>query len=122
MGLRRFPEAIEETQKFSRRFPNNPDSYFARARIEAFLQKDAEPLRATLRDHGNLLDEAGRKAIGAEIATAEGRYLDAVKLWGDVPMRDPRARAEQTGFLYLAAGNGESRRAKFPRGRAYWAG
>ena len=62
-------------------------------------------MHAALRDHGNLLDLAYRKAIEAEIARAEGRYLDAIRLWDAVPSQDPLARGERIGFLYLAAGD-----------------
>jgi len=104
-GLRRLTEGIEATQKYATRFPNNPDPYFVRARIDAYVHKDIEPLRKALSEHGNLYDEIGRKVIAAEIARAEGRYLDAVKLWEDVPVEEPMSRAMRTGFLYLAAGN-----------------
>ena len=40
LGLRRFPEAIELTKLQAVRFPNNPDSYFVRARLESILLKD----------------------------------------------------------------------------------
>ena len=105
LGLRRYPEAIERTRLHSRRFPNDPDGYLTCARIESYLQNSAEPLRAALRDHGSLLDPAYHKAIEAEVARAEGRYLDAVRLWAAVPPQDPLARGERIGFLYLAAGD-----------------
>jgi TolB-like protein len=105
LGLRRFPEAVERIKLQSRRFPNEPDAYFTRARIESYLQNSAEPLRTALRDHGTLLDPQYHKAIEAEVARAEGRYLDAVRLWAAVPPQDPLARGERIGFLYLAAGD-----------------
>jgi len=105
LGLRRYPEAIETTRVYTKLFPNNPDSYFARARLEGYVKHSSEPLQAALRDHANLLDPAYRKAIEAEIARAEGRYLDAIRLWDAVPSQDPLARGERIGFLYLAAGD-----------------
>jgi len=105
LGLRRYPEAIEQTRLLSRRFPNDPDGFFVRARIESYLQGSAEPMRTALRDHGNVLDPLFHKAIEAEIARVEGRYQDAARLWAAVPPQDPLARGERIGFLYLAAGD-----------------
>jgi TolB-like protein len=105
LGLRRFPEAIEHTRVLSRRFPNNPDHDFVRARLESFMQRSAEPLKAALRDHEGRIDAPYHKAIEAEIARLEGRYLDAVRLWDGVPAGDPVDRSERIGFLYLAAGD-----------------
>jgi tetratricopeptide (TPR) repeat protein len=99
------PEAIELAKVRTSRFPNNPDLYFVRARIESFQQNNPEPLRAALRDHGELLDPVGRKRIDAEIATAEGRYLDAARLWEDLPVVDVLAQSAHLGFLYFAAGD-----------------
>lgn len=105
LGLRRFPDAIEQARLHSRRFPNDPDGYFARARIEMYLQHNAEPLRAALRDYNHLLDPVYLEAIKAEIARAEGRFLDAARLWEAMPTEDPLSRGERLGFLYLAAGD-----------------
>ena len=105
VGLRRYPEAIEQTTLYSKRFPSSPDGYLARAHLEGYLQHSAEPLRAALREYGSQLDPLHHKVIDAEIAAAEGRYLDAVRLWNAVPPLDPLARGEQIGFLYLAAGD-----------------
>ena len=108
LGLRRYPEAIDVTTLYSKRFPNSPDGYLARAHLEGYLQHSVEPLRAALREHGKLLDPLTHKVIEAGIATAEGRYLDAVRLWNEVPPWDPvdpAGRGEQIGFLYLAAGD-----------------
>lgn len=105
LGLRHYPEAIEQTKLFARRFPNNPEPYVLGARIEGHVQRSVEPLRAFLRDHDALLDPEYHKAIEAEIATEEGRYLDAIRLWDAVPSQDPLARGERIGFLYFAAGD-----------------
>ena len=104
-GLRRFKEAIERTEIYTTRLPNSPDSYFTRGRIEARLQRSVEPLRVALRDHGILLDPGDHKVVEAEIAEAEGRYLDAVRLWDVVPLADPLQRGALIGALYLAAGD-----------------
>jgi TolB-like protein len=103
-GLRRYPEAIEATKLDQRRFPDHPEMYIVRARIESFMQHSIEPLRQALRDHGALQTPAVRTAAEAEIARAEGRYLDAVQLWGAVPVDDPLDRDERIGFLQWAAG------------------
>ena len=105
IALRRYPEAIEQARLLARRFPNNPDGYLIAARIESYLQHSAEPLRTVLRDHGKLLDPEYHKAVEAEIARAEGRYLDAIRLWDAVPPQDPLGRGERIGFLYFAAGD-----------------
>jgi TolB-like protein len=119
LGLRRYPEAVEWTKTNSKRFPNEPDWYFTRARIEGYLQNSAEPLRTALRDHGTLLDPPYHKAIEAEVARAEGRYLDAVQLWAAVPTQDPLARAERIGFLYLAAGDASHAEQSFRGGEEF---
>jgi TolB-like protein len=105
LGLRRYPEAIEEMKKHSKRFPNHPGGDLVRARIEAFLAHSIEPLRAALREHGKLLDAPDHKMLEAEIARAEGRYLDAVRLLEEVPDADPLLRGERLAFLLRAAGD-----------------
>ena len=105
LGLRRYPEAIEQTRLDLVRFPGNPDNYFARARLEGRLQHSLEPLRAALRDHGRLLDDDTYRATEAEIAQDEGRYIEAIALWAKVPVYDPLARGRRMGLLYLAAGD-----------------
>lgn len=105
LGLRRYPEAIEQTRRFARRFPNDPVSYLTAATIETHLQHSVEPLRAFLRDHGNLLDPASRTVVEAAIATEERRYLDAIRLWDAVPAEDRLSRGLRIGVLYLAAGD-----------------
>src|SRR5262249_40226593 len=60
---------------------------------------------AAMRDHGNRLDPKERKGVEAEIARAEGRYLDAVKVWEAAEYEDPLSRRMRIGFLYHAAGD-----------------
>jgi len=115
LGLRRFPEAIEQTRLYSRRFPNVADPHFVRARIESYLGHTVDPLRAALRDHGALLDAKGRSAIEAEIAEAEGRYLDAIGLW-EGAASDPLFRLMRTGFLYFFAGDVAQARKRLAEG------
>jgi TolB-like protein len=115
LGLRRYPEAIEEMKIHSKRFPNHPGGDLVRARIEGFLEHSIEPVRAALRDHGKLLDATDHKMLEAEIARAEGRYLDAVRLLEEVPRADPLERGEQLAFLLRAAGD-ERRAAQAFRG------
>ena len=105
LGLRRYPEALEQTTLYSKRFPSSPDGYLARAHLEGYLQHSIEPLRAALREHGNLLDPLNQKVIELQIAMAEGRYLDAVQLLNGLPPQDLLERPELVGFLYLAAGD-----------------
>ncbi len=116
VGLRRYPEAIEQTTLYSKRFPNSPDGYLARAHLESYLQHSVEPLRAALREHGNLLDPLYHKVIEAGIAAAEGRYLDAVRLVNAVrPWHfvEPVEIGEWIGFLYFAAGDPERAQQSF---------
>jgi TolB-like protein len=112
-GLRRYPEAIEATELLQRRFPDNPEIFVLRARIQGFMQHSVEPLRQALRDHGNALSQPTRAAVEAEIARAEGRYLDAVQLLSAVPVGDPLDREEMIGFLYWAGGRTAQALAKF---------
>jgi TolB-like protein/Tfp pilus assembly protein PilF len=105
LGLRRFPEAIEWTKLLAKRFPNDPDRYISRARLDSYLQNSVEPLRALLRIHRNLLDPVDQRFIEAGIARGERRYLDEIKLWDAVPVQDPPERAILIGFLYWAAGD-----------------
>jgi TolB-like protein/Tfp pilus assembly protein PilF len=105
LGLRRFPEVIEWTKLFAKRFPNSSDSYVARARIESYLQNSVEPLRTLLRTHGNLIDPVEQHVIEAGIARGERRYLDEIKLWDGVPADDPSKRAVLIGFLSWAGGD-----------------
>ena len=105
LGLRRYPEAIEQTKLDATRFPGDPEPFFFRARIEGRIQRSVEPLRMALRDHGNQLEPPARIGIEYEIARAEGRYADALRRLESIPAEDPLARGERMGFLYLAAGD-----------------
>jgi TolB-like protein len=105
LGLRRYPEAIEQLKLISARFPNDPEPYIVRASIEGYLQHSAEPLHAVARDHGNVLDTASRNEIEYEIAEAEGRYLDAARALDAIPALTPFERAMNVGFFYAAAGD-----------------
>ena len=105
MGLRRYPEAIKQTESLSARFPYRPGSFFIRARIQSRLQGNAEPLKAALRDYGSLNDWIDNDLIQAEIAQLEGRYLVAASLWERAGYEwDPLSRGLQIGALYFAAG------------------
>ena len=105
IGLRRYPEAIEQAQLDSKRFPNTPDGYLTCARLEAFVQHKAEPMRVALREHGGLSSQSDQRAFEAEIARIEERFLDAAHAWEDLPTTDVLARAERIAFLYFAAGD-----------------
>ena len=104
LGLRRYPEAIQRILAFQARFPARPAGTFVRARLEAQMRGgDIEPLRAALHEHGSTLGSAERKSVEAEIARAEGRYLDAIALWSEVPVDEAMMRDEKIGGLYWAA-------------------
>jgi TolB-like protein len=105
LGLRRYPEAIEQTELYLKRFPGDAEAYFWRARIESLQGQAIAPLRAALRDHGDAMKAAYRTEIEAEIARAEGRYQDAVRLLATVPTDTPIDRHYRVGFLYFAAGD-----------------
>ncbi|HTL49730.1 MAG TPA: TIR domain-containing protein [Steroidobacteraceae bacterium] len=105
LGLRRYPEAIAQTELYLKRFPGSADPYFTRARIESFVQQNVAPLRAALHAHGDAVDPAYRTAVATEIARAEGRYLDAIRLLDSVPTDTPIDRKYRVGFLYYAAGD-----------------
>ncbi len=105
LALRRYPEAIEQTKLELIRFPGSADAYFARARIEGFMRQSLDPLRRAWELHGKaLLDKGAGAEVQAEIARGEARYLDAIRLWAEVPIDDPLERKARVGFLYWAAG------------------
>ena len=104
LGLRRYPEVIQQTKVYQHRFPDDASIYMIRARIECRLQHSLEPLRQALRDHGSALTQTDRQVVQSEIARNEGRYLDAVRLLSGARMADPFEREQRMGFLYWAAG------------------
>ena len=104
MGLRRFPELIEQTVLYAQRFPADPAGYITRGWIESVMQKDLEPLRRALREHGGALTTVDRKYQEVEIARAEGRYLDAVQLLRPLPSQDSSIQQSRLGLLYWAGG------------------
>jgi TolB-like protein/regulator of sirC expression with transglutaminase-like and TPR domain len=118
IGLRRFPEAIEQIKLWSKRFPDDVLAYLWRGHLEGLLQHSVEPLRAALRDHGNSLEPWDHKGTEAEIAVWEGRYFDAIRLVDKMPMPDEAneaAKAMIVGFWYWAAGDAHNAELKFRR-------
>jgi tetratricopeptide (TPR) repeat protein len=105
LGLRRYPEALEQGNLIVQRLPNEPDNYWGRALIESYVEHSAEPLRALLRDHPTLFNASDLKEIEANIAVTEGRYLDAIAAVKQIPVDDPLWRNELIGFWYWAAGD-----------------
>jgi TolB-like protein len=105
LGLRRFPEAIEQTKLYMTRFPNQVDGQMVRAHLESYLQHSVEPLRVLLATHGNLVGPKNQQIVAVWMAREERRYLDEIKLLDKVPTEDPPSRANLMGFLYWAAGD-----------------
>ena len=104
LGLRRYPEVIQQTKVYQHRFPDDALIYMTRARIECRLQHSLEPLRQALRDHDSALTQTDRQVVQSEIARNEGRYLDAVRLLSGARMVDTFEWEQRMGFLYWAAG------------------
>jgi len=105
LGLRRYPEALEQVNLLVQRLPNEPLYHWGRALIESYVEHSAEPLRALLRDHPTLFDASYLKGIEADIAVTEGRYLDAVAATKQIYVDDPLWRNVLIGFWYWAAGD-----------------
>jgi TolB-like protein/DNA-binding winged helix-turn-helix (wHTH) protein/Tfp pilus assembly protein PilF len=106
IGLRRYPEALEQTHLIVQRLPNDAGYHFWHAQIESYLEHSVEPLRALLRDHGALFDAPTMKAIEATIAATEGRYQDAIAAAKQtIPFSTPLVDNEILGFWYWAAGD-----------------
>jgi len=105
LGLRRFPEALEQSKLLTQRFPNVPGYHWAHALIESYLEHSVEPSRALLRDHSALFDAGDLKGIEAGIAVSEGRYQDAIALAKQIPVDDSLWRNETLGFWYWGAGD-----------------
>ncbi len=120
LGLRRWPEAIRQTEIQLLRFPDNPWHYMFRAHIESLAQRDVEPLRVALREHGNEVDQHARAVIEFEVAIAEKRYLDAVRLQ-DIGWSDENAAYRETfdGILYHAADDESRARESFLAAEAH---
>jgi TolB-like protein len=104
LGLRRYPEFFEQMRLFKVRLPSRTyTAYVTTARIEAQAQHSPEPLRRALTEHGAVLDKIIRMSVEAELARAEGRYLDAAKIL--MACSDEWCEHElRLGFLYWAAG------------------
>ena len=113
IGLRRVPEAIEQTKLWAKRFPEDISAYLARGQLEGFLQHSVEPLRAALRDHGNSLDAPDHAAVEVAIALWEGRYVDAIPLAKKIPYGDALTRAMNIGFWYRAVGDAHNAESSF---------
>jgi TolB-like protein/tRNA A-37 threonylcarbamoyl transferase component Bud32 len=110
LGLRRFDDAIGQTELFSARFPSEPDSYFARASIRAQLQGNSEPLKAFLRDYASLLQPSDHHFVETRIAVLEGRFLDADRIISETELPyfgDPIERQSKLAILYHAAGDAD---------------
>ncbi len=118
IGLRRYPEAVKHAELDFARFPKDVGSFLVRARLEARIQNSSEPMRAALRDYGNQVDPPTRKLFEAEIAQAEGRYLEAIKLQEGVPVDNALVRSLWIGSLYYAAGDTVRAEENFRRAEA----
>ena len=103
IGLRRFPEALEWARLHLVRFPDISFPHLVRAEIEAHTTRSLEPLRSVLKRAD--LDPSSRTSIEAQIATAEGRYQEAIGLWQARTDVDARARLQALAFLYREAGD-----------------
>jgi TolB-like protein/tRNA A-37 threonylcarbamoyl transferase component Bud32/Tfp pilus assembly protein PilF len=104
LGLRRFPEASQHRASILARYPNNGTVRWIGASIESRLQRNCEPLRALWRDYRTKIDPAELPELEVEIATCEGRFLDAARILEAVPDQDPLSRGYRLGMLYHAAG------------------
>jgi tetratricopeptide (TPR) repeat protein len=114
LGLRRWPEAIAQTALHLRRFPDNAFPYLWGAKIASFVQNDAEPLRVALREHRNQIDAGDRAMLEFEVALAEGRYLDAIRMQDIVWAQEhPGYRETYDGILYQVAGDERRARLSF---------
>ena len=120
LGLRRWPEAIKQTEIQLLRFPDDTWHAMFRAHIQSLAQRDVEPLRLALREYGDRVDQHGRAVIEFEIAIAERRYLDAIRLQ-DIGWAKESAAYRQTfdGILYHAAGDESRARESFLAAEAH---
>lgn len=113
VGLRRYPEGIEQARLLIKRFPDSPAGYATAARIAAFIAQSPEPLRVLMRERGASFDADLRASLEAQIATAEGRYADAIRLWQSRPELESSMKLENLAFLYRAAGDSSASEARF---------
>ena len=104
MGLRRLPELIEQTRICAQRFPADPSCHITRGWIESLMQKNLEPVRRALREHGGALPAVDRKYEELELMRAEGRYLDAAQMLQSLPAQNQSIRQARLGLLYWAGG------------------
>ncbi len=104
LGLRRFPEASRHRASIIARYPNNGTVRWIGASIESRLQRSCEPLQALWRDHRTKIDPAELPELEIEIATCEGRFLDAARILEAIPDQDSLSRGYRLGMLYHAAG------------------
>jgi len=126
VGLRRWPEANELSEIGLRRFPDGGWYYLYRPWIEYLARNDVEPMRVALREHGGQLNAQARAILEFEIAVAEGRFLDAIRLQNIAwppdrsDARDayahrvrPSVGILSIGILYYAAGDERRARQSF---------
>ena len=111
LGLRRYPEALEQARMFKIRFPAQEDADIATARINAFATQSLEPLREFLKRPGSKADT--RRSFEAQLAQGEGRYRDAIAQWESRTDADPLRRLESIAFLYRAAGDSGAAEERF---------
>jgi TolB-like protein len=110
-ALRRYPELLEWARLHETRFPDNPAPRIVRARIQTVTAHSVEPLRLLLQSAG--IDSDVRKSIEAQIATAEGRYQEAITLWQSRTDIDARTRLETLAYLSRAAGDSGAAEQRF---------
>jgi TolB-like protein/Flp pilus assembly protein TadD len=111
LGLRRYPEALEQARMFKVRFPAEEDGDIATARINAFATQSLEPLREFLKRPG--LNADTRRSFEAQLAQGEGRYRDAIAQWESRTDADPLRRIESIAFLYRATGDSGAAEERF---------
>ena len=120
VGLRRIPEAIEQTQLWSKRFPEDISAYLERGRLEALMQHSIQPLRAAFQSHEKSLDPPDHASMVISLALWEGRYLDAIRLVKEHPYGGEMSEATLAGALnigmwYRAAGDSHNAELSFRR-------
>ncbi len=119
LGLRRYPEAIRQTELSAARFPNQTDSYTVRAQIQSLMDGSSEPMKSALRDYGSSLTPWERIDLEVRIASFEGRYLDATRLMAEYPeVSQPLRHGFYLGCLYHAAGDTQRAEENFRQAQA----